>query len=412
MIRIASVSWMNRHFHRVISRMGPIMWSLVFSFSAQAATNVYLTEVPDYEWHAGCFGTATGNLMGFWDRHGFPNFYTGPTAYGLAPLDSFGANYGIRALWASESGVDGRPSDKAGHIDDYYIAYANTGPDPFVTAGRPEHEPDCLGDFIGLNQNKWKNMNGECDGNIDGYSFVYWDSSGERRVNYIPGPEAGLPAIDIQSGVRAWTQYRGYSADVFTQLSDINPEAPAGKGFTFEDLKAEINSGYPVLMFLQDVRGKSRFFPQMANANPLIHGVLAYGYYIDDNGSQFVRFRTSFAGGDTALAAWKTDTFWMNLAPLRGVIGYHPQPQITGVSEAEGQLTFQWSGPDATVYNAITGTPTKAHWYVLEQASSLTDGNFTAVAPATAEHTLAIPTPDSQPAFFRLRIVPPPTPQQ
>ena len=41
------------------------------------ATNVYLTGVPDYDWFYGCMGTASGNLMGFWDRHGFPDFYTG-----------------------------------------------------------------------------------------------------------------------------------------------------------------------------------------------------------------------------------------------------------------------------------------------------------------------------------------------
>ncbi|MBE7503224.1 MAG: hypothetical protein HS113_23645 [Verrucomicrobiales bacterium] len=64
----------------------------------RAANHVYLTDVPDYEWHAGCFGTATGNLMGFWDRHGFPDFYTGPTAGGEAPLTSQPPNRGIQAL--------------------------------------------------------------------------------------------------------------------------------------------------------------------------------------------------------------------------------------------------------------------------------------------------------------------------
>jgi hypothetical protein len=197
---------------------------MFFAVAANAASNVYLTEVPDYSWHAGCFGTATGNLMGFWDRHGFPNFYTGGTGYGLAPLNDFGANIGIHALWASEAGVDGRPADKPGHMDDYYTAYANTDPDPYVIRGRAEHEPDCLGDFIGLNQNKWKYLNGECDGNIDGYAIAYWDNSGEKRFNFTPGPDAGLPAIDIQSGLSAWTKYRGFDAEVFTQLGQVARE--------------------------------------------------------------------------------------------------------------------------------------------------------------------------------------------
>src|SRR5687768_15204691 len=46
---------------------------------ALAAVNVLLTEVPDYTWDAGCFGTGSGNLMGYWDRHGMADFYTGPT---------------------------------------------------------------------------------------------------------------------------------------------------------------------------------------------------------------------------------------------------------------------------------------------------------------------------------------------
>jgi hypothetical protein len=38
--------------------------------SLRAQTYVYLTEAPNYDWYAGCFGTASGNLMGYWDRHG------------------------------------------------------------------------------------------------------------------------------------------------------------------------------------------------------------------------------------------------------------------------------------------------------------------------------------------------------
>src|SRR3954447_8282185 len=94
-----------------------LMLSNVFIYSAES---VLLRDVPDYSWYAGCFGTASGNLMGYWDRHGFPNFYTGPTANGLAPLDTKGTNAGIRSLWVSQAGFDGRPIDQPGHIDDYW----------------------------------------------------------------------------------------------------------------------------------------------------------------------------------------------------------------------------------------------------------------------------------------------------
>src|SRR5688500_6405180 len=122
------------------------------ALSLRADSNVYLVEVPGYSWYAGCFGTATGNLMGYWDRRGLADFYTGPTAGGVAPLDNAGSNVGIRSLWASKAGFDGRPADQPGHIDDYWTRYASdgdfsyqdTGPDPYLTAGRTEHTPDCI----------------------------------------------------------------------------------------------------------------------------------------------------------------------------------------------------------------------------------------------------------------------------
>src|SRR2546421_9091574 len=96
---------------------------LLLTRAGTAQAYRYLLDVPDYEWHAGCFGTACGNLMGFWDRNGFPDFYTGPTAGGVAPLDSSGGNAGIMSMWASQAGLDGRPADKPGHMDDYWHFY-------------------------------------------------------------------------------------------------------------------------------------------------------------------------------------------------------------------------------------------------------------------------------------------------
>jgi hypothetical protein len=407
MMKLVCIFRLLRDHRGLVRRFGSFGAGLLAAFSLQASTNVFLTEVPDYEWDYGCFGTATGNLMGFWDRHGYPNFYTGPTSGGVAPLNSLGTNASIRSLWASRAGVDGRPANQPGHVDDYFVGYGSTDPDPYLALGRREHEPDCLGDFIGLNQKRWKNLNGECDGNIDGYSFVYWDGSGRRRVNFTPGPEAGLPAIDIQSGLRAWTQFRGDAADVFTQLGDINPEVPRGAGFTYEDLKAEIDAGYPVLLFLQDTHFKSRSFPGMPVANPLIHGILAYGYYITDDGTRHVRYRSSFASGDLHFGIWKADTIWHGLAPLRGVIAYHPLPKITDMSESDGQVTIQWRGPNAILYDGNTGLTSKPHRYVVEMATSSTEADFVPITDPTTSHTVTIPAPDTQSAFYRVRLLTP-----
>ncbi len=233
--------------------------AVLFGLAARAEENVYLTEVPDYEWYGACFGTATGNLIGFWDRHGLPNFYTGPTAGGVAPLDSYGVNQGIRSLWMSKAGRDGRPGSQLGHEEDYYVDYERCEDDPYKSHGWPEHAPDCLGDFTGMNQRKWKDLGGECDGNIDGYVYNYWDQSGGRRWNYTPDKAAGGPEVDLQSGLRAFAQYRGYAADTFSQLADFNPDITVpGEGFGYADLKAEIDAGFPVLMFLQNYPEKSR----------------------------------------------------------------------------------------------------------------------------------------------------------
>lgn len=376
---------------------------------AQNGTNVYLTEVPDYAWHAGCFGTATGNLMGYWDRHGFDNFYTGPTGGGLAPLNSNGSNANIFGMWASEAGVDGRPQNQPGHMDDYYIGYESTGPDPYVTSGRAEHEPDCIGDFIGLNQRKWKDLNGECEGNIDGYSFVFWEPTGEKRINYQPMDPNGGPISDIPSGLVAWTRYRGSEAEVGSQLTEFYPDTAPGKGFTFEDMKREIDSGYPVLLFMQAFNSKSRTLHGVDNVNPIIHGMLAYGYFVDDSGQQFVRYRTSWASGDFQLSLWG-DGNWTPLGalnlPLRGVMTYRPLPRITQI-EAIGlnQLKVTWQGPSSELLNTRTGQTAKLHRYVLERSDRLDPDSFQAISEPMTEKELVVPVDSEGSAFFRVRLI-------
>ncbi len=377
-------------------------------FTTSGAVSAVLTGVPDYAWYGGCFGTASGNLMGYWDRHGFADFYTGPTAGGVAPLDSSGAHASIRSMWVSAAGVDGRPADQPGHEDDYYVGYESTAPDPYVTAGRPEHAPDCIGDFIGLSQNKWENLNGECDGNIDAFSFVFWDGNGDRRVNFIPPPQGSGPVTDIPSGLRAWTADRGYGANVFSQLTDFNPSVPAGHGFTFEDLKAEIDAGYPVLLYLQSYNEISRALPNMPKANPHMHGMLAYGYYVTDSGTKFVRYRTSWASGDAVLSAWGPQD-WQAQLPVRGVIGFHPMPKLTGIRRGAQQVTMAWEGPSSTLSNLVTQTSIDVHWYVVERNDSLANTNgWTSVTAPSAERQASVADCCSSTTFFRIRVVAPP----
>jgi hypothetical protein len=367
---------------------------------------VYLLEVPDYEWHAGCFGTASGNLAGYWDRNGLPELYTGPTGGGIAPLGSGGGFGSIRALWASQAGLDGRPGDKPGHMEDYWVAYESAAPDPFVTAGRAEHAPDCIGDFIGLSQQRWTNMNDECDGNLDAYSFTYWDTNGARRVDFTPGEAAGTPARDIPSGLRAWARWRGYDADVFSQLTDFNPLVPPGTGFTYEDLKAEINAGYPVLLFLQNFGANSRPVGDISHANPPIHGMLAYGYREDPSfGIRWVYYRTSWGSGAT-YSQWNGNA-WQAGMPVRGVIGFHPRPKLRSVVRAAGTVTLAWDGPASRLRDVVAGTTNAVHRYQVEWSPVLNPSDWHPLGATTEDRTATVPEPASPAAFFRVRVAGP-----
>jgi hypothetical protein len=278
-----------------------------------------------------------------------------------------------------------------------------------VTANRPEHNPDSIGDFIGLNQNKWSNLNGECDGNIDGFSFVFWDPNGDKRSNYQPQSATGAPVPDIPSGLGAWTRFRGYEADSFSQLTDFNPAVPAGHGFTFADLKAEIDAGYPVLLFLQSFDQLSRSMPGMPRANPDIHGMLAYGYYLPDDGDPLVRYKTSWgSSGDYSWSRWNAGV-WQAQMPLRGVIGYHPSPKITQVLPTPTGLQLQWEGPSSVMVDLTTRITVPLHWYVVEKSTTLRAGDFEAVSSPTSDRSVTLTNccPDEV-AFYRLKIVPPP----
>lgn len=374
------------------------------------AENILIVDVPDYSWYAGCFGSASGNLMGYWDRNGFPNFYTGPTGDGVAPLDSNGANAGIRSLWASKAGFDGRPADQPGHLDDYWeyftdegYSFESTAPDPYLLAQRPEHEPDCTGDFIGSAQKKWPDFDGECSGNIDGYAYNFWEKSGRRIDNFVPPDWEGKPIRDIQSGYRHWARSRGYEANVFSQLADFNPPVPDGAGFTFEDLKREINAGYPVLLALQ-IPEMSRSMGDMPRANPRMHAMVAYGYAEVDAGVYQVRYRTSWASGDLSMAQWKEGNWEIGMS-LRGVIGFHPLPQITAVTRQPEGLRIRWDGPSSTLLDKETGETRQVHWYVIEKSDSLNPPNFAPVTEASTERETVIANCCEGPGFFRVKLL-------
>jgi hypothetical protein len=393
---------------RLMHRNLFLLTALILTSSVQAETDIYLTGVPDYTLFAGAPATACANLAGYWDRHGLDNIYTGSLSNGIAPLSSSGANADIRFLWASTN-----------HLRDYWASYnlvtgvssyESTALDRYVLSNWVDHVPDCIADFIGASQRRWAGLNGECDGNIDGYAFVYWDATGERRANFVPPASAGSLARDLQSGLREWMKWLGYDADVFSQLADFNPNTPPGKGFSFTDLRREIDSGFPVLLWLQATNEFSRPLGMgsanaMPYANPRTSTMLAYGYYVGDDNSQRVHVRTSLgnSGSLNEIAVpWTGDNLLSTGLPVRGVIGFHPKPRIGTLKRESNTITFTIEGGTPQLYDNISGvTRMVSRQYIVERTSSL-ELPFAPITIASTNKVISVHETFTGNAFFRV----------
>lgn len=369
---------------------------------SQEHANVWIQDVPAYSWHYGCYGGASGMLMGFWDRIGYSNLYTGPTAGGIAPINAAGTNIGIVSLWASKAGFDGRPADQPGHVDDYYVAYQSTAPDPWLQRGI-EHEPDCLGDFMGMSQNKWTNLANECRGNRDAYAFNFFDTSGARRINFQPTGPSAEAVPDIQSGLRAFADWRGYDAVVFSQLLDIWRDTPAGEGFTFEDLRCEIDAGRPVLLHLQE-----HAYAGADGFNPDIHAFVAVGYVVS-SGLKQVRVRTGWSDNVNDYQFWEWTTNqafvpWGNPLYPRGAIGFRLNSIVTRFALNSTTGCCEWIGPLAVVTDAVRRIAWTATWHVVEMAES-PHARWAPVSTASPGRRIdfLISQTNSATAVFRLR---------
>lgn len=380
---------------KYLSAVVAVFWT----FTAFAGdTNVILKNFPAYDWEYGCVGTAAGMIMGYFDANGFPDLYTGTINGGVAPASSSGNN--IYALWASRKNIDGKTG--YGHVDDYWTSYESEATDPWHARGY-EHEPDCIGDFMGSSQNKWTNMNDECDGNKDAWTFNYFDPSGARRVNYRPGPEAGLPCRDIQSGLRDYAAYCGYAADSFSQLADVWHDTPAGTGFTFEDLRAEIDAGYPVMLYLQ-----TPGYTNSTGFNPGIHAVVAAGYSVNSGTTNVIlRWGWSALTNQWSTREWTTNCYYTtyNLY-LRGVIGFRPKTRLNTVSNDGTVMHFSWDGATGARFDRLNNRTLATHWHVLECTTSLVEQSYTSLSTVTVGRACTVTNDFSGPCFMRVRHVP------
>jgi hypothetical protein len=215
------------------------------------SAGIYVLTVPAYNWVFGCSAVSGAMIAGYYDRNGWPNMYAGPTNGGVMPLDnsSWGSwtdgspyTYRNNPLVASMEGEDGRI--ERGSIDDYWVKYFSTAPDPYITGGWTQHTwGDAIGDYMHTSQSTF--------GNNDAMSFFYDNWSNPAAPLTCGTIESSPLPPDGTVGRKHFYEARGYTVtDCYNQFTDIGSQGYIPEGFSFAQFKAEIDAGRPVMLNL------------------------------------------------------------------------------------------------------------------------------------------------------------------
>src|SRR5690606_27501815 len=143
-------------------------------------------------------------------------------------------------------GLDGRTTK--GSIDDYWIEYGSTNPDPYIGHWTQHTWGDAIGDYMKTSQSTF--------GNTDGSTNFYTWTNSPTQLTCADMVSNGISSLDGTYGRKLFYEARGYAVtDCYNQKTDNN----AG-GFTLANFKAEIDAGHPVLLNLAG------------------HSIVGYGY--------------------------------------------------------------------------------------------------------------------------------------
>jgi hypothetical protein len=285
---------------------------------AAAGTNVL--TVPAFNWVFGCSAVSGAMIAGYYDRSGWSNIYTGPTNGGVMPLDNSSwptwsdghTSYPNCPLIASKSGVDGRTS--RGSIDDYWIEYGSSAPDPYLTNGWTQHAwEDAIGDYMMTSQSEF--------GNTDG-STTFW--------GWVDSPEpltcADMEAWELADGSlgrKHFYEARGYTVtDCYNQKTD---NTIAG-GFSFSQFKAEIDAGRPVMLNLAGHTIVGVGYDDATN--------LVYLHDTWDYSNHTMTWGTSYAG----LALMSVSI--VNMSAGNPV---NPPSDLTATAASSSQINLSWA---------------------------------------------------------------------
>lgn len=218
-----------------------------------AGINV-LSNVPAMTWVFGCSATSAAMMFGYYDNTGYPNMYTGPTNGGIFPMTNAawgtvvinGGSQALCPLSATRLGLDGRAT--RGHVDDYWVSYDSSAPDPYIGNWTEHTHGLCTADYMGTNQYKY--------GSTDGATWFWYYPDGSPLYNY---DASSSSSRDGTFGMRLFAESRGYQvvANFFQLIYGYDGNT---LGFTFANFKNEIDAGRPVMIQLEG------------------HSMLGYGY--------------------------------------------------------------------------------------------------------------------------------------
>jgi len=212
-----------------------------------------LSGVPEYIWWHGCSPTAGGMMVGFWDgKPGFGSLYDGDAAV-----------WGGSGASGTKSMVAGTAHITAGSENGY------TYGDWHNSASYPNHQanPNCLADFMKT---------------VDGGSYT----------------------SNIVSGLEAYVEWDNPATAVnesYPATTTLDEVPYYGGSYDFNDLKAEIDAGRPVLLDIVTIPVK--------DGSLAGHSVVAYGYQdnmftLQEPGSG----ATVTVGGFAVMDTWSNGT--------------------------------------------------------------------------------------------------------
>ncbi|OVE81950.1 hypothetical protein BVY04_02040 [bacterium M21] len=221
---------------RVVSGWNGVFPKAQFMVNGQevsAHTNANPLSVPESDWWRGCSPTATGMLLGMYDRDGYNGcYYDNLMPGGKAEMATLGgSSFETRLKRAMASSE---------HDADFYVDFGSSATDP-ISSGRNGGSFNCLADFMGTSQNSV--------GNADGFTTFYYFTSGSvTNASFLA--ENGYRDESGSVGIDEYIVHSGYTtSSLYNQY--IMGHNGNTKGYTLAKYQAEIDANRPVLIHLR-----------------------------------------------------------------------------------------------------------------------------------------------------------------